>query len=542
MATETEIQSDGQWVFEKGFQNNPETPEPIELQVKGTIPKWAEGVLHRNGPGTFEIPIEKNRCMFKIHHWFDGLAQVHRFEIRDGKVTYRSRNISKVSDIITFGQDPCESLFHKFSTSFQVITGAKGISQNTDANTNANTNVTLTRELPLPENQRALMSAKTHRQLVAQTDANILKTLDPITIEPIKVFNFSEYDPRLNGEMSPAHPQYDASTGEYISFTQKNGPKTKYTIFSIREDPETRKPITKILYKIKASRSVYVHSFSLTKKYVILILWQCDLAWKGLKVVWNKNLLQSFKPWNHNESTYYYVIDRDKQNHVATFISPTYFCFHTLNAWDENDDIILDLVQHKDHSPVEDLALPALLGQIKTNETLALKGRLTRYRLAKVSENLWSVAAGEDAKKLPSAETLFQAPLELNTELTTIDYSRFHLKKHRFAYGANMSARPDARFFDTILKLDLDQNPDGSFSHKKWEQWSCTPSEPIFIPAPNAVEEDDGVVLSVVLDGTKGTSFLLVLDAKSFKEIARAEFEYGKVVPYGFHGVWKDEI
>ncbi|CAG8611174.1 20651_t:CDS:2 [Racocetra persica] len=29
-------------------------------------------------------------------------------------------------------------------------------------------------------------------------------------------------------------------------------------------------------------------------------------------------------------------------------------------------------------------------------------------------------------------------------------------------------------------------------------------------------------------------------DAKSFKEIARAEMELGKVVPYGFHGLWND--
>ncbi|CAG8801926.1 14898_t:CDS:1, partial [Racocetra fulgida] len=44
----------------------------------------------------------------------------------------------------------------------------------------------------------------------------------------------------------------------------------------------------------------------------------------------------------------------------------------------------------------------------------------------------------------------------------------------------------------------------------------------------------------VMLDGTKNSSFLLILDAKSFKEIARAEMELGKIVPYGFHGLWND--
>ena len=40
--------------------------------------------------------------------------------------------------------------------------------------------------------------------------------------------------------------------------------------------------------------------------------------------------------------------------------------------------------------------------------------------------------------------------------------------------------------------------------------------------------------LSVVLDGRSGTSFLLVRDAASFDEVARAEVP--QHIPYGFHG------
>ena len=56
---------------------------------------------------------------------------------------------------------------------------------------------------------------------------------------------------------------------------------------------------------------------------------------------------------------------------------------------------------------------------------------------------------------------------------------------------------------------------------KSWQAENCYPSEPVFIPNPNAQDEDDGVVLSAVI-GIKGQrSFLLVLDAKDMKEIAR---------------------
>ena len=45
---------------------------------------------------------------------------------------------------------------------------------------------------------------------------------------------------------------------------------------------------------------------------------------------------------------------------------------------------------------------------------------------------------------------------------------------------------------------------------------------------------DGFVILSVVFDSTTGRSFLLVLDAASFEEQARAEAPHH--VPIGFHG------
>jgi carotenoid cleavage dioxygenase-like enzyme len=54
------------------------------------------------------------------------------------------------------------------------------------------------------------------------------------------------------------------------------------------------------------------------------------------------------------------------------------------------------------------------------------------------------------------------------------------------------------------------------------------------VAAPDAEGEDTGVLLSVVLDGDRGSSFLLVLDATTFIELARAQAPHA--VPFGFHG------
>lgn len=69
-----------------------------------------------------------------------------------------------------------------------------------------------------------------------------------------------------------------------------------------------------------------------------------------------------------------------------------------------------------------------------------------------------------------------------------------------------------------------------------------TPSEATFIANPEGELEDDGVLLTVVLDGAKGLSYLLVLDARTMTEAGRAEVE--GIVGFGFHGVFgrMDEI
>ena len=56
----------------------------------------------------------------------------------------------------------------------------------------------------------------------------------------------------------------------------------------------------------------------------------------------------------------------------------------------------------------------------------------------------------------------------------------------------------------------------------------------MFVATPGAADEDDGVILSVVLDAKKASSFLLILDASSFRELARAEVSHH--IPFGFHG------
>ena len=102
----------------------------------------------------------------------------------------------------------------------------------------------------------------------------------------------------------------------------------------------------------------------------------------------------------------------------------------------------------------------------------------------------------------------------------------------RFAYG--WAAIDYWR--QSLVKKDLVD----SMNDVTWSVDSHYPGEPFFIPDPEGRAEDDGLVVTVVYDGTAGFSYLLLLDGRSFTEVTRAYLPHR--VPFSFHGNWFPEL
>ncbi|XP_033125964.1 beta,beta-carotene 15,15'-dioxygenase-like [Anneissia japonica] len=101
--------------------------------------------------------------------------------------------------------------------------------------------------------------------------------------------------------------------------------------------------------------------------------------------------------------------------------------------------------------------------------------------------------------------------LDTGIELPRINYKEYNGKPYRYAYGISKG-------FGELLKLDVEDRTAVS-----WSEEGCFTAEPVFVPKPGANDEDDGVVLSTVLDVREGKlPYLLILDGKTFKEICRA--------------------
>ncbi|MFW5929792.1 MAG: carotenoid oxygenase family protein, partial [Halobacteriota archaeon] len=125
-----------------------------------------------------------------------------------------------------------------------------------------------------------------------------------------------------------------------------------------------------------------------------------------------------------------------------------------------------------------------------------------------------------------SEEASFEVVADEVFELPRFDYARRAGVEYEYAYG--VGRRGDG-FLDALLKVDVE-----SGEAVYWSESGCYPGEPVFVERPGSSAEDDGVVLSVVLDSRERRSFLLVLDAESMDEVGRALAPH--VVPHGFHG------
>jgi torulene dioxygenase len=66
------------------------------------------------------------------------------------------------------------------------------------------------------------------------------------------------------------------------------------------------------------------------------------------------------------------------------------------------------------------------------------------------------------------------------------------MKPYKYFYGWEVVDTPGN---SAIVKFNLETK-----ERTVWKQPGCVPGEPIFIPKPNGKAEDEGVILSVVLD------------------------------------------
>ena len=296
-----------------------------------------------------------------------------------------------------------------------------------------------------------------------------------------------------------AHPHYDRASGRGYSYLVEFGWRSRYHLFSI--DQATGRQT--VVASIPVERPAYMHSFGMTDRHLVLAEFPLVVNPLRLKLS-GKPFIRNYR-WEPERGVRLHVVDKETGAVVRTARTDPFFAFHHVNAFEEEDAIIVDLVTYPDPRVIDQL----YLARLRSGEPVSATGTLARLRI--------------DSSGSVTNERLS----ETNLELPRFNYGRLAGRAYRYVYGAGN--RVAGNFIDNLVKLDLERG-----AALSWYEEGCYPGEPVFVTAGDSGGEDEGVVLSVVLDARKGASFLLILDAATLREVARAEAPHP--IPFGFHG------
>ena len=436
------------------------------LPLEGQLPAWLQGSLVRTGPAKWEVG---GRAM---NHWFDGFAMLHRFGIADGEVSYANRFLEtkayraakEKGEIVysEFATDPCRSLFARVFSMF-----SPKISDN------ANVNL-----------------VKLGERYISMTETPIPVEFDGDTLETVGV----AYE--APGMLTTAHPHLDRASGGMLNYAAKLGPRNRYRFFLV--PPGETKP--KTIAELPVKEPAYMHSFGLTERWLVLA--EFPLVVNPISIpLSGRPYIENYR-WKPELGTRITLIDRGTGEATGPFETDAFFCFHHVNAYEENGSVVVDACTFEDAQIIEDL----YLDRLRAGKPIA-RAELRRFRIDLSSRR---VATEQLAEGL---------------ELPRINYGRHSERPYRYVWGIDQKSG----WLDRIVKVDVAER-----RTIEWREDGCSPGEPVFVSAPDAKAEDDGVLLSVVFDSRSGRSFMLVLDAADLSELARAEAPHH--IPYGFHG------
>ncbi|XP_007887465.1 beta,beta-carotene 15,15'-dioxygenase isoform X2 [Callorhinchus milii] len=397
------------------------------------------------------------------NHWFDGMALLHSFTFKDGEIFYRSKYLR--SDTYRSNMEANRIVVSEFGT-MAYPDPCKNIF--------AKAFSYLSHTIPDFTDNCLINIIRCGEDLYASTETNYIRKIDLETLETNEKVDYRKYV-ALN--LATSHPHYDTNGNTYNMGTSIGDKgKTKYQIIKIPQSKPGDKEHAcftncEVICSIPSRsllRPSYFHSFGMTENYIVFIEQPFKLDILKLATAYFRGVnWASCLGWYPNDK----LDDAAFEKQGKTFSSPSCRRFVIPLQHDKNVELGTNIVT------------------LENTTASALKEK--------------------DGYVYCKPEILFEG-----IELPRINYD-YNGKKYRYIYASKVQWRPVPT---KIIKCDILTK-----TCYEWREDHCWPAEPVFVRAPEAKEEDDGVLLSsIVSSDPKTSSFLLVLDAKTFKELGRA--------------------
>jgi carotenoid cleavage dioxygenase-like enzyme len=415
------------------------------LSVTGTIPDALKGgTLLRIGPNPVVVADPS------AYHWFLGDGMVHGFTFGENTVDARNLWVRTDQASAALGEQP--------------IAG-----QPADV-------------LPLNPANTSIVDHGGH--ILALLEVGLPTEIDR-ECGTIGRFDFAG---SLTSAMT-AHPKLDPRTGEMVFFGMSiSGPPfLRYHVADARGSITSR--------DIEVQRATMMHDFAVSERTAVFF--DCP-------VVYGAPGTGNFPAaWQPSVGTRVGVLPRNGGDIAWIDIDPC-FASHIMNAYDDDDEVVVDLVTY----PVWfDDSMPfGPSGQVATLER-------------------WWIDA---ARGIVSRETIDKR----GQEFPRVD-PRLAGHKHRYGYTTETLPTDDALSFGTMLKQDMltgerraARLPGGAAA-----------SEAIFVPDSPTAGEDEGWLVATVFRPETDTSDIVIVDAQAMGDPV-ATIALRHRVPFGFHGTW----
>jgi len=432
------------------------------LPVIGELPPDLSGMFVRNGPNPQWSPIGQ-------YHWFDGDGMLHGVRIHNGKAAYRNRYVQT------------EKWQAEHEAGKAILTGLLE---------------------PPQQNAHPEISGNTANTALVWHDGQLLAVWEggaphAIVLPELKTIGEYTYNGKLTSAFT-AHPKVDPITGEMVFFGYSfTPPYLQYGIVSAAGELLKTVPI-------EIPVPVMMHDFAITENYTIFMDLPVTIRPERMQQGQSMIMFESDRPSRFG------ILPRHGDNsNIRWFESSSCYVFHTLNAYEQGDEVVLIACR---------MSSTSVLGFSDIDDPDANIPRLHQWRFnlntGAVSESRLDDLAGE----FPRVNENFLG------------------RQTRYGY-VNKSAPTPVPLFDGVIKYDFHSGTSQihEFGTGRYG------GESVFVPRPNATGEDDGWLMTFVYDEATNTSELLVMNAQDVTTEPVARVLIPQRVPYGFHATWVTE-
>jgi len=500
------------------------TAAPVTIE-EGEAPSWISGSLARHACGVYGETGTESNMLNRVTHIFDCIEMGQGYSFHNGEVTFTSQfyDTNMVDIWLSYEENMNQS---------SVWWGTVFAKQNRTAMDRESGNMGKPGK---PNVVPAVSWWLAGEDVIAMSEWPSGHKVDVHKMEALGGYGYQEDTDFLGGfhsQHSPAHEQYGAdgkiwSSAAVHKYEGDIG-KNKRVIYTL--DPVTMKrevvgewtfADTNLtlctgmgeVYPDPAGRLRQIHSLQMTENYVVVAetSYMYDPC---VRKFWNDSQAGWEQEFRYEETVNGNVTIMDLNGaHVATIEVPPMMITHVLGSYEDTatKELHFDVLKYRDARAYTYFTyIDIILNGEPHPDNMT---EVTRYTIN--MEN-WSLKEIKNLVKTQVPPNSFEFT-NINPAYQSKPYKYGYMTKNVFKlHGAVLKLNVDD---GTIIEKEL---PDGLF-----------PSEPIFVPHPNATHEDDGVVLMSGIDGGREKGFLIVYNATTMDVVLHATAP--KLTLFGVH-------